>query len=215
MNRQPIKFYRAPLSGHCHRVQLLMSVLELQYDIIEVDLAGGEHKRAPFLQLNAFGQVPVIDDNGLVLADSNAILVYLAKHYGGEQWLPDDAVGAAHVQRWLSAAAGPVAYGLCRARLVTVFGAPYDPEEVIAHGHQFLKVMEQELDQREWLAGDSATLADIAHYAYVAHAPEGNLSLDAYPNVRAWLTRVEGIEGFVPMGRSVAGLVAAADMPPL
>ena len=209
MNRQPIKFYRAPLSGHCHRVQLMMSVLGIDYDIIEVDLAAGAHKKAPFLALNAFSQVPVIDDNGVVLADSNAILIYLIKQYGGSQWLPDDAVGAAQVQRWLSAAAGPVAYGLCRARLVTVFGASYNPDEVIAHGHQFLKVMEHELRERQWLAGESPTVADIANYAYVAHAPEGNVSLDAYPNVRAWLERVEGISGFVPMARSVAGLVKA------
>lgn len=207
MNRQPIKFYRAPLSGHCHRVQLMMSVLGLQYEIIEVDLAAGEHKQAPFLAMNAFSQVPVIDDNGLVLADSNAILIYLVKQYGTDQWLPEDAVGAAHVQRWLSAAAGPVAYGLCRARLVTVFGAGYNADEVIAHGHEFLKVMEHELTGRQWLAGDSATVADVANYAYVAHAPEGNVSLTPYPNVQAWLTRVEGISGFVPMGKSVAGLV--------
>jgi glutathione S-transferase len=102
-----------------------------------------------------------------------------------------------------------VAYGLCRARLVTVFGASYNPDEVIAHGHQFLKVMEHELRERQWLAGESPTVADIANYAYVAHAPEGNVSLDAYPNVRAWLERVEGISGFVPMARSVAGLVKA------
>jgi glutathione S-transferase len=145
----------------------------------------------------------------VVLADSNAILVYLTRQYGGGQWLPEDAVGAARVQRWLSAAAGPVAYGVARARLITVFGAGYNADEVIAHGHQFLKVMEQELADRPWLAGETATVADIANYAYVAHAPEGNVSLDAYPNVRAWLQRVEGISGFVPMPKSIAGLVTA------
>lgn len=209
MNRQPVKFYRAALSGHCHRVQLMMSVLGVQYEIIEVNLGAGEQKQAPFITMNAFSQVPVIDDNGLVLADSNAILVYLVKQYGGGKWLPDDATTAAQVQRWLSAAAGPVAYGLCRARLITVFGAPYDANDVIAEGHRFLKVMEQELAQREWLAGEAASLADIANYAYVAHAPEGNVSLQAYPNVRAWLKRVEGLSGFVPMGKSVAGLATA------
>jgi glutathione S-transferase len=109
----------------------------------------------------------------------------------------------------LSAAAGPVAYGLCRARLITVFGAAFNPEEVIAHGHQFLHVLEHELAGRQWLVGESATLADLANYAYVAHSPEGNVSLDAYPNVRAWLTRIEGLSGFVPMDKSIAGLVSA------
>jgi glutathione S-transferase len=209
MNRQPIKLYRARLSGHCHRVQLLMSVLGLDYETVEVDLAAGEHKKAPFIEMNAFSQVPVIDDNGLILADSNAILVYLAKQYGAQPRLPEDPLGAAQVQRWLSAAAGPVAYGLCRARLITVFGAAFNPEEVIAHGHQFLHVLEHELAGRQWLVGESATLADLANYAYVAHSPEGNVSLDAYPNVRAWLTRIEGLSGFVPMDKSIAGLVSA------
>ncbi|WP_268800947.1 glutathione S-transferase family protein [Pseudomonas huanghezhanensis] len=208
MNRQPIKFYRAALSGHCHRVQLMMSLLGLEYDIIEVDLANGEHRRQPFLSMNSFGQVPVIDDNGQVFADANAILVYLAIQYGGRQWLPEDPVGAAQVQRWLSAAAGPLAYELCRARLVTVFDAPYAPAPLIAASHALLAVMEQELTSRDWLAGDTPTLADIANYAYVAHGPEGNVSLQPYPNVRAWLEHVEALPGFTGMGKSVAGLRA-------
>ncbi|MCF7545653.1 glutathione S-transferase family protein [Pseudomonas petrae] len=208
MNRKPIKLYRALLSGHCHRVQLMLSLLGLDYETIEVDLDAGEHKQAPFLAMNAFAQVPVINDNGFVLADSNAILVYLVKQYGGQEWLPLDPQGAAHVQRWLSAAAGPVAYGLCRARLVTVFGAPYDAEEVIAHSHQYLKSMESELSHRPWLAGETVTLADIANYSYVAHVPEGNVSLQTYPNIRAWVKRLENFKRFVPMVKSNVGLVS-------
>jgi glutathione S-transferase len=207
MSRQPIKLYRHYLSGHCHRVQLLLSMLGLEHEMVEVDLGSGEHKQGPFLKLNTFSQVPVLDDNGLVIADSNAILVYLAKRYGGQQWLPEDAESGAQVQRWLSAAAGPVAYGLCRARLVTVFGAPFVVQEVIEHSHVFLKVLEQELNHRHWLVGQHATVADLANYAYVAHSPEGNVSLEDYPNVRAWLKRVEGLPGFVAMPQSRAGLV--------
>ncbi len=90
---------------------------------MEVDLRKGAHKQPDFLQLNTFGQVPVLDDNGTVIPDSNAILVYLARRYGGESWLPGDPVGAAAVQRWLSVAAGPIAFGPARARLIMVFGA--------------------------------------------------------------------------------------------
>jgi glutathione S-transferase len=208
MSRQPIKLYRHLLSGHCHRVQLLLGMLGLEHEMIEVDLGAGAHKQGPFLKLNTFSQVPVLDDNGLVIADSNAILVYLAKRYGGQQWLPEDAENGAQVQRWLSAAAGPVAYGLCRARLVTVFGAPFVPEEVIEHSHVFLKVLEQELAHRPWLVGQHATIADLANYAYVAHSPEGNVSLEEYPNVRTWLKRVEELPGFVAMPQSQAGLLA-------
>ena len=103
---QAIKLYNFPRSGHAHRVELMLSLLKLPTDLIFVDLAKGEHKQPAFLALNAFGQVPVIDDQGVVLADSNAILVYLAQKYGNGRWLPADPVGAAKVQRWLSVAAG-------------------------------------------------------------------------------------------------------------
>src|SRR5262249_24554505 len=101
-----IRLHRRPLSGHCHRVELMLDVLGLPYQKGDIDLASGEHKKAPFLALNAFGQVPVIEDDGFILSDSTAILVYLAKKYGGGQWLPSDPQGAARVQRWLSQASG-------------------------------------------------------------------------------------------------------------
>ncbi|PTT88640.1 glutathione S-transferase, partial [Pseudomonas sp. HMWF005] len=99
---QAIKLYNFPRSGHAHRVELMLSLLQLPTELILVDLAKGEHKQAPYLAINSFGQVPAIDDNGVVLADSNAILVYLAHKYGNGRWLPADPVGAARVQRWLS-----------------------------------------------------------------------------------------------------------------
>ena len=113
---QPIKLYRFALSGHAHRAELLLSLLGLPFDAIDVDLPKGEHKRPEFLAMNPFGQVPVIDDGGTVVADSNAILTYLALRYGDPSWLPRDPLGAARVQRWLSVAAGPLAYGPARVR---------------------------------------------------------------------------------------------------
>ncbi len=104
----PIKLYRFRLSGHSHRVELF-SLLGVPFERIEVELGKGEHKTPAFLSLNRFGQVPVIEDRGYILADSNAILVYLAIAYDPERrWYPNDSVGAASVQRWLSAAAGPL-----------------------------------------------------------------------------------------------------------
>jgi len=207
---QAIKLYNFPRSGHAHRVELMLSLLKLPTELILVDLAKGEHKQPPFLALNAFGQVPVIDDQGVVLADSNAILVYLAQKYGEGRWLPSDPVGAANVQRWLSAAAGPIAFGPARARLITVFGAPYNAEEVIAYAHTVLKVFEHELSDSAYLAGTTPTIADVAAYSYIAHAPEGNVSLDDYPSIRTWLARIEALPGFVGMPRTVAGLQKTA-----
>lgn len=206
---QAIKLYNFPRSGHAHRVELMLSLLELPTELIFVDLAKGEHKQPDFLKINAFGQVPAIDDQGVVLADSNAILVYLAQKYGNGRWLPTDPIGAARVQRWLSVAAGPIAFGPAAARLITVFGASFNADEVIARAHALLKVMDQELASSSYLVDNTPTIADVAAYSYIAHAPEGNVSLADYANVRAWLARIEALPGFVPMPRTVAGLQTA------
>lgn len=205
---QPIKFYRFPLSGHSHKAELFLSLLGLPVEPIDVDLAGGAHKTPAYLAMNCFGQVPVIQDGDVTVSDSNAILVYLASRYGSENWLPRDPAGAAHVQRWLSVAAGQVAYGPCAARLITVFKMNFNPEEVIARAHALFAIMEKELAARPFLVGEHATLADVANYSYIAHAPEGNVSLDAYPAIRAWLARIEALPGFVPMPKTAIGLAA-------
>ena len=93
-------------------------------------------------------------------------------------------------------------------RRVTVFNAGLDHERAIATAHSLLKVLEGLLQDRDWLATDNPTIADLANYAYIAHAPEGNVSLEEYPNVRAWLNRVEQLPGFIPMQATAAGLAA-------
>lgn len=207
--QNPIKLFRHPLSGHAHRVELMLSLLGLPTELVFVDLAKGAHKQPEFLAISPFGQVPVIDDNGTLLSDSNAILVYLAQKYGDGSWLPSDPLAAAKVQRWFSVAAGQIASSPAVARLITVFGAPYNAEESIARSHALLRVVEQELANSPFLAGNQPTLADVAGYTYIAHAPEGNVSLADYPNLRAWLARVEALPGFVPMQRSAVGLQIA------
>ncbi|VVO97163.1 Disulfide-bond oxidoreductase YfcG [Pseudomonas fluorescens] len=209
MSQSAVKLYRHPLSGHSHRVELMLSLLNVPTELVFVDLMKGAHKTSEFLALNRFGQVPVIDDNGTVLADSNGILVYLASKYGNGQWLPSDPVEQAKVQRWLSVAAGQISSGPATARLITVFGAGYDAADAIKRSHALLQVMEDELANSAFLAGDKATVADVAAYTYVAHAPEGNVSLEDYPNVRAWLERVEALPKFVGMQRTAVGLQSA------
>lgn len=206
MPQPAIKLYYHPLSGHSHRVKLLLSLFQLPTELIFVDLKKEEHKQAAFLALNAFGQVPVIDDNGVILGDSNAILVYLAMKYDNGNWLPDDPLAIPRIQRWLSVAAGQIAHGPAAARLITVFGAKLNADDAISRSHALLRVMDSELATGFFLAGDSATIADVANYTYIAHAPEGNVSLQDYPNVRAWLKRIEALPGFVPMQHSDVGL---------
>lgn len=204
-----IKLYRHPLSGHAHRVELLLSLLGLKAEIIDVDLMKAEQKSAEFLKKNPSGQIPVLEDNGHFVTDSNAILVYIAATYAAKSdWYPEDVIKLSEIQKYLTAAAGPVAFGPAAARLVNLFNAGLDHEQAIATAHGFLVGLEQDLQARDWLVGDTVTIADVANYAYIAHAPEGGVSLDKYNNVRAWLNRIEALAGFLPMQKTAAGLAA-------
>ena len=196
----PIKLYRNPKSGHCHRVELLLAFLGLPYETIDLDMANGAHKAPEYLKISPFGKVPAIDDSGYTLSDSNALLVYLVQTYAkGSHWLPEDPKTAAEVQRWLTIAADNIFSGPCSARLVTLFGAQLDHAAAIAKSHNLFKLMETHLNGRNWLAAETITIADIAGYSYIAHAPEGGVDLAPYPNLRAWLNRIEAEDNFVPM----------------
>jgi len=202
-----IRIHRHPLSGHSHRVELFANLTGINHELIDVDLAAGEHKKPEFLALNPAGQVPVLRDNDVVLSDSNAILVYLARRYAPD-WIPADAVGEAEVQRFLSLAAGEIAYGPATARLITVFGAPLDADRAKDISARAFSFLESHLEGRDWLVGSQPSIADVAIYSYTAHAPEGNVSLQNYPNIRALLARIEGRPGFVPMQQTKVGLAA-------
>ncbi len=202
---QPIRLHGFPLSGHCHRVQLFLSLLGLSAEMVTVDLPGGAHKTPGFLARNPFGQVPVIEDGDFTLADSNAILVYLASRYDpGGRWYPRDPVLAAEVQRWLSVAAGPLAAGPARARLAAVFGLDIDAAQARTASGQLFAVLDAHLADRDFLVSDGPTIADLALYTYTAHAPEGGVALDPYPHIRGWLARIEALPGYVAMKRSPA-----------
>jgi len=202
-----IRIHSFPLSGHSHRVELFAKLTGIDHELVFVDLAAREHKQEPFLTLNPAGKIPVIEDGEVVLPDSNAILVYLARKYAPD-WLPTDPVEEARVQRFLSLAANELANGPAAARLVTVFGAELDAERAKAIAAYAFDILEAHLDGRDWLVGDRPSIADVAIYSYTAHAPEGNVSLEPYPNIRAFLKRVEALPGFVPMKASKAGLAA-------
>jgi glutathione S-transferase len=207
MTAPNIMLHGSELSGHTHRVELLLRALNLPYRFIST--SSEARRSAEFLSLNPLGQVPVLQDDGVVLADSNAILVYLAKRYDATNtWLPKDPVAAARVQRWLSIAAGEVAYGPNVARLIVIRGAPGDRTKAIAIADRLLRVMDNHLANTDYLAAAQPTIADLACYSYVAHAPEGGIALEPYPAVCAWLRRIEKIPGFKPMPASAVSLSA-------
>lgn len=204
---KPIRLYRHPLSGHAHRVELFLSLLGLPVELVNVDLKNAAHRQPEFLVKNPLGQIPVIEDGAVTLSDSNAILIYLAIQYGEPSWLPRDAIGAATVQRYLSLAAGEIAYGPALARKINVFGLSLDRAAAEATAMRLLSVLNEQLSAQLFLAGKSITIADIAAYSYIAHAPEGGISLDPYVHIQSWLKRIESMPGFIPMQSSKAGLV--------
>lgn len=196
---QPIRLYRHPLSGHAHRVELFLSLLGLPVELINVDLKSGAHKKPEFLTKNPLGQLPVIEDGDFTLSDSNAILIYLATKYGNPGWLPRDAQGAATVQRYLSLAAGEIAQGPALARRINLFGLPLDRDAAQAVANRLFVVFNEQLATTTFLTGSIPTIADVACYSYIAHAPEGGISLADYGDLRSWLGRVEALPGFLPM----------------
>lgn len=203
----PIVFHGFALSGHSHRAELFLKLLGLPYRAVWVDLAKGEQKSPEYLKRHPFGQVPMIDDNGTVVWDSAAILVYLASKYGRE-WLPEDPLARAEVQRWLSVAAGPLVVGPAAARISVLFERGGDLEGMQANAHRLLATMNAFLEGCTWLAADRPTIADLAMYSYTAHAPEGGVDLAPYANIEAWLARLEALPRFYRMERSKVGLWA-------
>lgn len=197
-----LKLYRHPLSGNSHRVQLFLNLLGVPHELVEVDLMAGEQKTAAFRALNPKGQVPVLVDDGIVLSESNAILTYLAAKFDDGTWLPNDPLSAGKIQFWLSRTVTDVANGPGAARLVTLFGASLDHARAKEVGHTLLAELDRTLEHDSYLVGNRPTIADIAVYTYIAHAPEGGVTLDAYPNVRHWIDRIEALPGFIAMQRS-------------
>ena len=193
-----MKFYSAAVSGNAYKVRILLALLKLPHDTVLLDLAQREHKSAEFLRLNPRGEVPVIEDAGVLIWDSGACLVYLARKFGGEQWLPVDPAGMAEVMQWLSLAASEIQFGLQYARRGLMQGRW--TAGTLEQGHAMARValdaIEQRMQHHEWLAQGRPTIADVACFPYVETAPESGLSLDNYPQITAWVARCKNVPGW-------------------
>lgn len=203
-SEQLIKLYDFELSGHCHKVRLFLSLLDIPFESININLPKGEHKSDFFLDLNSFGQVPVMQDGDLVIADSNAILVYLALKYDPlSVWLPVNPLIQAQIQRWLSASAGPLAFGVANLRAARVFKRTADlrAQEI---SDKLLSAMNYELSKSKFLCTvKNPTIADIAMYSYTAHSPEGGINLAQYENIVNWIKGIESLPRFQAMKKSL------------
>lgn len=203
-----INLYDFALSGNCYKVRLMLALLGVGYDSKPMNLKEQEHKSASFLKLNPFGQVPVLSDGEVTLRDSQAILVYLARQYGNETWLPLEAAKLADVNSWLSVAANEVFRGPALLRLHHKFGRAIDVEASQQITANLLSILQTRLSDRHWLTCGHLTIADIAVYPYIALAPEGHIDLSPYPAILAWLARIQALPNYVEMpGMWQAGAV--------
>ena len=193
-----ITLYGGPLSGNAYKVRLLLNLLGLEFEETVVNLQTRENQADSFLALNPRGQIPTLVDGEVTIWDSQAILVYLARRYG-EAWLPVDPAAMAEVMQWLAVAENELLFGLARARAVKCFGRDFDLASCQAYGRAGLKVLEQRLAEHRWLAAGKPTIADIACMPYAALSYMGDIPLDDYPAVRAWIDRVRALPGFIAM----------------
>lgn len=194
-----IALYEFPLSGNCHKVRLMLGLLGLNYQSIVMNGSQQAHKSIEFLAMNPFGQVPVLKDNNTVIRDSQAILIYLAKQYGGEQWWPVDSAAIAHISAWLSTAANEVARGPNTLRLHYKFGRSINITDAQQVTDRLLNMLEAHFSSHEWIATDALSIADIALYPYLALSPEGQVDLSAFPSILNWLQRIQSLPGYVDM----------------
>ncbi len=195
-----MNLYDVPRSGNCHKVRLLLSIAGIEYDRITIDFQGLEHKSPEHIARNPRGQVPVLDDSGHLIHDSQAILTYLATKYpSARNWLPTDAEGLADVVSWLSFAANEIAAGPMTARGINKLGRAGNLDEAQAKSLATLAILDGQLTANDWLAAGHSTIADLACYPYVGLAPQGGIDLKPYAGIVAWLRRIESLPGYVGM----------------
>jgi glutathione S-transferase len=197
-----ITIYGMRASGNCYKLQLLLDQLDREYRWVEVDSAHGATRTPEYLVKNPNGQVPLLElDDGRRLAESDAILCYLAE---GSPFLPDDSWLRAQTLQWLffeqySHEPCVAVARFIRRRLPHDHPRQPDVPALLQRGAQALAVMERHLVGRGWFVGERYGIADIALYAYTHCAGDGGFELAAFPNICAWLARVQAQPGHTPM----------------
>ena len=197
-----MKIYGDTQSGNCYKVQLVCQLLNIDHQWIDADILAGDTKSDDFLKKNPNGKIPLLElDSGETLSESNAIINYLA--FGSDLY-PNDRLAQARVLQWQFFEQYSHEPFIAVARFINKYlGLPADKADEYAAkqtgGHKALQVMEQQLAETPFLAGEKVTTADISLYAYTHVADEGGFELEAYPAIRAWLDRVAALPNFRPM----------------
>ena len=208
-----LRLYDNHLSGNGYKPRLLLAHLGLAYERIEVDSLKGETRTPGFLARNPNGRIPVLElEDGVCLAESNAILFYLAE---GSRFLPSDRLARALTLQWMffEQYSHEPYIAVARHWIRHLEMTEAQRAELPARqegGRAALAVMERRLGRADWFGGDSFGIADVALYAYTHVADEGGFDLAGFPGIRAWLDRVAGQPGHVPMHPAPEGVVHPA-----
>jgi glutathione S-transferase len=186
------------VSGNSYKVRILLELLRVPHEKVLIDLGKRAHKTEMYLGLNPRGEVPAIEDAGVVIWDSAACLVYIARKFGGEEWLPLAPAAMAEVMQWLALAASEIQFGLQYARRGLAQGrwTAGNLEQSQAIARVALTAIEGRLRQHDWLALERPTIADVACFPYVETAPESGIPLAPYPGITAWLARCKALPGW-------------------
>ena len=203
-----IKLHGTLQSINTYKVRLLLSLLDVPFELVEIDMYGGEHKREPFLSLNPFGQMPALEDGDFAIGDSHACLVYVARKYDPSgRWLPSDAAGEARVAEWLSKSANEIHQGpwMKRAKIRRPDAITLSDEEIDARCDHILGLMQNRLSGREWLALDHATIADISCYGPISMLDVSGYDTGRWPAVRTWMERITALSGAIDIDDNESG----------
>jgi glutathione S-transferase len=203
-----IRLHGTTASINTYKVRLLLNLLRVPFELVEVDMYGGEHKREPFLSLNPFGQMPALEDGAFSIGDSHACLVYIArKHDPSNSWLPIDAEGEAKVAEWMSKSANEIHQGpwMKRAKIRRPDAITLADDEIDARCDRILGLMDSHLGSRDWLALDRATIADVSCYGPISLLDISGYDTARWPAVRAWMGRIAALPGAIDIdGKSAS-----------
>lgn len=204
-----IKVYATMQSINGYKVRLLLRLLDISFELVELDMYGGEHKREPFLTLNPFGQMPALVDGAFTIADSHACLVYVARKYdASNKWLPIDAEGEAKVAEWLSKSANEVHQGpwMKRAKIRRPDAIKLSDAEIDQRCDHILGLMDKHLARRQWLALERVTIADVSCFGPISMLKVSGYDTDRWPAVTAWMGRVRALPRAIDIeGKPCAG----------
>lgn len=202
-----MKLYSYKESGNSYKIRLFAALLNIKLEVIEVDFLQDEQHSEAFLKINPRGEVPVLVDNNKVFTDSSAILVYLAGKNIDQKWWSNDIDEQAAIVDWLAFANSWIQYGVFTARAILSFKGPYNGlgtntyestlKEATIRGKKSLEILDKSLENKEWLALGRPTIGDVSVFVYVALAPMGDISLEPYKNVTAWIERIKQLPNFI------------------